>query len=336
MQITILSDIHSNYYALERVLDHAQQSGVDRYWLLGDLVGYGPHPVECMRWFKDNHQRIDWVMGNHDAMLMAWVIRERIRDHPKHENQLRRANALALKELAEVEGDSEKNKDRSIAINNAILALLLNKKTLGDSPELDEFWQETFDRGHYGPQKIDSESIEYWIVHASRREGRQIGEYIYPWSSHLLKLELQALLLINQKEPKSTNTPVCQLHGHSHVPYIVTLDRPDMDGNWQPACAEPGRSYPLGKSITLANPGSVGQPRNGDQRACYAMLDTEQQTITFHRIAYDYKKTSRDLATGKYPNPLVERLEKASYPSDIPPTEQWIECMKSLRNQAGI
>src|SRR6266498_3268202 len=104
MRIAVLSDIHSNYYALERVLDHARQSGVDRYWLLGDLVGYGPHPVECMQWFKDNYHRIDWVMGNHDAMLLAWTLREQIKQKAGNDNQIRQVNALAFKELAELEG----------------------------------------------------------------------------------------------------------------------------------------------------------------------------------------------------------------------------------------
>jgi len=348
MRIAVLSDIHSNYYALERVLDHARQSGVDRYWLLGDLVGYDPHPVECMRWFKDNYQRIDWVMGNHDAMLLAWTLREQNKHKAGNNNQIRQDNALAFKELAEVEGISGR-KEQIARINDAIPALLLNKKTLETNPEMDRFWQSAFGRGHYGPKKILTDHVEYWIVHASRRDGRQIGEYIYPWSSHLLKLELQSLLLTYQKElpdtktlairlqrfirvllPLSQKKPICQWHGHSHVPYVLTLDEPMVNGNWRPICAEPEHSYPLGKVITLACSGSVGQPRNGDTRASYAALDTTKREITFYRIAYDYKKTARDMNRLGYSHKLIERLEAAKYPSDLPPTCEWAECMKSL------
>jgi len=353
MRIAVLSDIHSNYYALERVLNHAQQSDADRYWLLGDLIGYGPHPEKCVEWFRNEYRRIDWVMGNHDAMLMGLIARDHLERGPADGKQIRQANAFALKELREVEASS-KSKQKTIRINDAIPALLLNKKTLDASPELGEFLQRTFHRGHYGPKKVFSDSIEYWLVHASRLDGRQIGEYIYPWSSHLLKLELQALLLTYQKEPKATNLlgvrlrsllhafvpayqtkPVCQWHGHSHIPYILTLDEPKVDGNWRPICAEPNRPYPLGKVITLANPGSVGQPRNSDKRACYALLDTKQRAVTFYRLAYDYKKTARDMNRLGYSYRLVERLETAKYPSDLPPTPEWAECMKSLTDQGA-
>ncbi len=72
--------------------------------------------------------------------------------------------------------------------------------------------------------------------------------------------------------------------GHSHRPGIVTPDfrwlRPEEvpDG----LVMEPGRKY-------LLNDGSVGQPRDGDNRACYAEVDGER--LIFHRVAYDYKKT---------------------------------------------
>jgi predicted phosphodiesterase len=353
MKIAVLSDIHSNSYALERVLNHAQQRGVDRFWLLGDIVGYGPHPIECMRWFKDNYHRIDWVMGNHDAMLWAWTLRKQIKQKAGNDKQIRQVNALAFKELAEVEGISER-KEQTTRINDAIPALLLNKKTLETNLEMDQFWQSAFSRGHYGPKKSLTDHVEYWIVHGSRRDGRQIGEYIYPWSSHLLKLELQSLLLIYQKElgnantfiariqrlfrailPTSQKKPICQWHGHSHVPYVLTLDEPVVNGNWRPVCAESEHPYQLGKVITLACPGSVGQPRNGDTRASYAVLDTTTREMMFYRVVYDYKKTARDMNRLGYSHNLIERLVTAKYPSDLPPTKDWAECMDFLADQGA-
>jgi len=348
MRIAVLSDIHSNYYALERVLDHARQSSVDRYWLLGDLVGYGPHPVECMRWFKDNYDRIDWVMGNHDAMLLAWTLREQNKHKTGNNSHIKHVNTLALKELTEVEGTSER-KERTARINDAIPALLLNKKKLETDLEMDRFWQSTFSRGHYGPKKLLADNVEYWIVHASRREGLQIGEYIYPWSSHILKLELQALLFEYQKElgnankfaanirrlfrailPVSQKKSICQWHGHSHIPYVLTLDEPVVNGNWRPICAEPEHPYQLGKVITLACSGSVGQPRNGDLRACYALLDTNEKVLTFFRIPYNHKRTIMDMKKLGYSDRLFKRLDTAEYPADLPPTLEWAKCMKSL------
>lgn len=348
MRVAVLSDIHSNYYALEKVLAHAREMVVDRYWMLGDLIGYGPHPEKCVEWFEKEYHRIDWVMGNHDAMMMAWVVRERIKQKPGYANRLIQENALALKELAEVEesghGGNAKM-ERTIRINDAIPSMLLNMKTLSAYPKLDEFWRKILRREHYGPKKVLLEDVEYWIVHASRREGRQLGEYIYPWSSYFHKLELQVLLSVYKKEKESRSflawlrsvlifnktRPVCQLHGHSHIPYILTLNEPDVNGSWKAVCAEPELPYAFGRVITIVAPGSVGQPRNGDRRACYALLDTHKKEVTFFRLSYDEKKTSREMKRHGYSSNLQERLDTAKYPSgDDAPPQEWIDCMEAL------
>jgi predicted phosphodiesterase len=343
MRVAVLSDIHSNFYALEKVLAHAQELGVERYWVLGDLVGYGPHPEKCVAWFQKEYRHIDWVMGNHDAMLMAWDIREQIVRKPKTADRLRQLNILALNELRDVEESNPKQK--TIRINDVIPALLLNKKTLSSHPKLDKFYRRTFSSDHYGPKLVLAQDVEFWIVHASRRDGRQLGEYIYPWSSLLLKRELEALVTVyNQKQNSEGflswlrptlrfNRPICQFHGHSHVPYILALDESNANGNWKPVCAEPERPQPLGRALTIVAPGSVGQPRNGDRRACYALLDTNAKEVTFYRIEYDEKKTSMEMKRLGYSSHLQERLDSAKYPSgDDAPSEEWIDCMKSLSN----
>ncbi len=72
--------------------------------------------------------------------------------------------------------------------------------------------------------------------------------------------------------------------GHSHRPGIVTPDFQWVHPFEIPEglIMEKGRKY-------LVNDGSVGQPRDGDNRACYAEVDGER--LLFHRVAYDYKKT---------------------------------------------
>ena len=65
MRIAIVSDIHANLPAFEAVLRHAETSGrVDALWCLGDTVGYGPHPNECIALLRRYEHRA--VAGNHD------------------------------------------------------------------------------------------------------------------------------------------------------------------------------------------------------------------------------------------------------------------------------
>ena len=64
MKLLIVSDIHGNWLALNAVL--AAEPGVDAILCLGDLVNYGPHPVECVEWAQKN-TRPGWIVqGNHD------------------------------------------------------------------------------------------------------------------------------------------------------------------------------------------------------------------------------------------------------------------------------
>jgi predicted phosphodiesterase len=67
MKLLILSDIHANWPALQAVI--AAEPNVDGVICLGDLVNYGPHPVECVNWARKNVSP-DWIVqGNHDRAL---------------------------------------------------------------------------------------------------------------------------------------------------------------------------------------------------------------------------------------------------------------------------
>jgi diadenosine tetraphosphatase ApaH/serine/threonine PP2A family protein phosphatase len=58
----------------------------------------------------------------------------------------------------------------------------------------------------------------------------------------------------------------------------------------------------------LVNPGSVGQPRDGDPRAAYALLDTTARTILFERVGYDIGATQKQIRAAGLPEILAERL----------------------------
>jgi len=66
--------------------------------------------------------------------------------------------------------------------------------------------------------------------------------------------------------------------------------------------------FPVGDTKVMINPGSVGQPRDGDPRASYAVLDTERATVDFHRVAYDIPETQKRMRALKLPDMLADRL----------------------------
>ena len=70
MRIAVFSDIHSNLEALEAVLDHAARQVIDRHVCLGDVVGYGANPNECIALLQ-SMPSCPSVLGNHDAAVLG-------------------------------------------------------------------------------------------------------------------------------------------------------------------------------------------------------------------------------------------------------------------------
>jgi len=98
-------------------------------------------------------------------------------------------------------------------------------------------------------------------------------------------------------------TPRLLFVGHSHVPGIITLE---FEFHHPPEFKYTIEFDPYQKY--LVNVGSVGQPRDGDNRACYVLL--EGNTLTYHRIAYDYRTTMRKMARiGEISREAAVRLE---------------------------
>jgi predicted phosphodiesterase len=97
------------------------------------------------------------------------------------------------------------------------------------------------------------------------------------------------------------------LVGHTHVPAMFQKsETPDQANSISVVFDGP---IPLAGSRAIINPGSVGQPRDGDARASYALLDTEKDEITYRRVAYPLDVTQRQMVQLNLPPRLVARLE---------------------------
>jgi diadenosine tetraphosphatase ApaH/serine/threonine PP2A family protein phosphatase len=96
------------------------------------------------------------------------------------------------------------------------------------------------------------------------------------------------------------------LVGHSHVALAITRANNGLEGGLVPD----GTVLDLDTgSPWLLNPGSVGQPRDGDPRAAWLLLDLDRSEAGFHRVDYPIEQTQREMVDAGLPESLAERLE---------------------------
>jgi diadenosine tetraphosphatase ApaH/serine/threonine PP2A family protein phosphatase len=139
---------------------------------------------------------------------------------------------------------------------------------------------------------ISTEPENFTLVHGTLRW--PIWEYLYDSEAALGHLALQ-------------QTPF-GLVGHTHVPMLVVEDRTSFDGCQLFRLAD-GERVDLDPNVRIVlNPGSVGQPRDGDPRASYAVYDSESSSITLHRVEYEIAATQKRMEQENLPRWLIERL----------------------------
>ncbi len=212
MPTALISDIHGNLDALETVLADIDRRGIERIYCLGDIIGYGPNPVECLDTVMDRCEFA--MMGNHDFAVLY---------EPTSFNTSAEAAAFWTRKQFEEEADDDKRKHRWEYLGNLLIR-----------------------RWHEGAV----------YVHASPR--RPINEYVFPDDVITAPGKMDAIF------ERIENRCFC---GHTHVTGVFT-DEPDF---YPPA--DLGGVYKYADTEKcIVNPGSVGQPRDRDPRASYAIM----------------------------------------------------------------
>ncbi len=239
MRYGIIADVHANLAAFEAVL--ADMGKVDSLWCLGDLVGYGPDPNECIDLLQSYNHRC--VMGNHD---LAAIGRLDTADF----------NAAAAEAA---EWTAHALTDRSV-----------------------------FYLSHL-PEMVVVEP--FTLVHGSPRS--PVWEYVFQ----------ETLAAANFDH---FGTPAC-LVGHTHVPALYVLDA--SRGTASGRVPGPEDSVDIGADRVIINPGGVGQPRDGDTRAAYAVYDSESRVFQWRRVAYAIESTQGRMRAAGLPERLIERLD---------------------------
>lgn len=238
-RIALISDIHGNLPAFKSVVADIRETGVDEIWCLGDLIGYGAQPDECVALAKEECEVC--LIGNHDLVVL---------------------NKLDIADFS----------------MNAALAAKWTQ---------DHVQQETLD--FLNTLEPFDTSRALGLYHASPRD--PIWEYV-----------LSALLAdqcMDQMEPR------IGVVGHSHVAlYFWRTDETVASGDTAPG----GTRYDMSNGRWIVNPGSVGQPRDGDPRAAWMLFDAETSTATWNRVEYPIEEAARAIQQAGLPQALAERL----------------------------
>jgi predicted phosphodiesterase len=102
------------------------------------------------------------------------------------------------------------------------------------------------------------------------------------------------------------DTTFC-FHGHTHLPLLIRVA--SQEGSERLVWSQPaGELYSLGQERMLINPGSVGQPRDGNPRASYMLLDPDALTLEHRRVEYEVWRTQEKMLEYKLPPRLAMRL----------------------------
>jgi diadenosine tetraphosphatase ApaH/serine/threonine PP2A family protein phosphatase len=180
---------------------------------------------------------------------------------------------------------------------------LVGNHDLGVLGELDllDFAPEAVESARWTREVLADEARAY--LRSLRPAGRRDGVELFhasprdPVWEYVLTGEAAAAAFDLTEEP-------LVLVGHSHVPLAIALEDSSLDGGLAPE----GTQTELGADRVLLNPGSVGQPRDGDPRAAWLMLDFGARRAWFRRTAYPVERTQAEIRERGLPDALAERL----------------------------
>jgi len=253
----VISDIHSNLEALSTVLADIEKRGIKTIYCLGDVIGYGPNPRECLDLIIE---KAKWcVLGNHDYAAFY---------EPTNFNYGAEQASFWTRFSLEAEQQTS-SRDRRWSF----LGELPMRRTLKTRPS------------------TNAAIIDF--VHASPR--RPINEYIFPDDVYTNPQKVGLLF--------ERVSHICFV-GHTHLPGVF-LDEPDFYGP-----DELTNVYPItNKEKAIVNIGSVGQPRDRDNRASYVYVDGNE--VHFVRLEYDVETTAKKIeAIEELDNFQAERLRE--------------------------
>ncbi|MCD6247085.1 MAG: metallophosphoesterase family protein [Candidatus Diapherotrites archaeon] len=237
MRYLVISDVHSNLEALLACFDSAKDSEFKRILCLGDIVGYGANPNECIELLRKKEAIC--IMGNHDAACTEQL-------------SLEWFNSLAKRCV-------EWTKKQLTVENYKFLS------------ELPVFF-----------------SCK-WVFAVHGTPASPIEEYM---DERKAKIALEKV---------AEDLVLC---GHTHKPFKV-----EEKGRLEPI-EEDETTIELGNKRMVVSLPSVGQPRDKNPKAGYAILDFEEKTLEIRRVEYEVEKAAKKIKQAGLPEFIAERLKE--------------------------
>lgn len=307
MRALVLSDIHANLEALSAVLDHASAPRplFDTVWNLGDTVGYGASPNQVIDRVRPLSSLT--VRGNHDRVCCGL-------SSPANFNPIARA------------------------------AVEWTRSEL-TPPSLD--WLRSLPQGplHPRPVQTKAEPVQVLLLAGSALASDPVAPFtsdpdLDPRTALVdasplppaaavtcahgspIHEDHYIVTLRDALDPLRQTASSVTFVGHTHLQggfaLLITPEAtsPSQTGSWQelrPHFGSRSRAeswaFPLQPGFRyLLNPGSVGQPRDGDWRAAFAIYDDQAAQITFHRVPYDVTAAQGRILMAGLPERLAARL----------------------------
>ena len=242
MRYAIIGDIHANLEAFRAVLNNIErQGGVEKVWCLGDIVGYGPDPHDCIELLRQTNHVC--VAGNHDWAAIGKI-------------------------------------STALFSPDASAASHWTAQQLGpaDVEYLDNL-----------PLTIEEE--DFTLVHGSPREP--------VWESLISTA-------IAQENFAHFKSQFC-LVGHTHIPLVFSYNE---NGAYFSHQFLTNVGLLPGRNRLIINPGGLGQPRDGNPLASYAIYDSETMLTRLYRVPYDVRSTQDKMVKRGLPLRLMARLSR--------------------------
>ena len=296
MRAAIISDIHANSFALQKVLVHAfHKMKCDRLFCLGDLLGYGATPIETLGLLSEYLEVCTCICGNHEDII--WRLGSFFADET--------GSLCSPEHVEEFHASYKAISSRAIS---SCLSNLDELRQNADAPGVAWYFSLIENRDPY--LILDQKEFERPIVlsHGSYKD-RDIF-YHYGWTNEFGANNFHINPILELKLPG----PVTFV-GHTHIPmlYSVVQDWKDRErGDFQY-----GKPYALGDSLQVINPGSVGFSRDGDSRASYAVIDTDPWTVTFFRLDYDSDLASDAMINKQFDMESIKIFMTSVYPNEL-------------------
>ncbi|HEY1050719.1 MAG TPA: metallophosphoesterase family protein [Prosthecobacter sp.] len=237
--VAIISDIHGNLPALTAVIEDIEKQGIEERVCLGDVVGYGARPGECIDLLKAHNFQVI-LGGNHDAYAASDV-------------------------------------DPSDVSAETLQAIRWTRAKLSPAQ-----------RQWLAALPLTAQGEGYELVHASLPRPEEWGYVLEPSAAarHFAYQRAQ----------------ICFI-GHSHQPQMFVEEKGEalmvsitsLESVW------PGRK-------NLVNVGSVGQPRDKDERACYVVYRRAEQDVCWRRVSYDMSAAQKAILAAGLPARFAHRL----------------------------